>query len=141
MPFARAMPARCSSSNVANPPPLLVVGDRERDLGRVGCDTVVAGNGDDVAAELRDQDHVVDVVDRRDAFELHGRRPGYRREEPEVDRLVAQAFVQREERRLVVGAARPDPRRPAVGEHDVTFPAGGILEHACTLRQPNPAAD
>ena len=89
--------------------PLLVVGDRERDLGLVGRDAVVARDRDDVVAELGDQHHVVDVVDRRDPLELHRGRARHRREEPEVDRLVAQPLVQREQRGLVVGPARAGP--------------------------------
>ena len=58
--------------------PLLVVGDRERDLGFVRSDAVVAGDRDDVAAELRDEHHVIDVVDRRDPFELHRGRTRHR---------------------------------------------------------------
>ncbi len=75
IPFAARDPGQVLEQQRGEAAPLLVVGDRERDLGVVGAGPVVTGDRDDVGAELRDQNHVVDVVDRRDAFELYGRRP------------------------------------------------------------------
>ena len=66
-------------------------------------DTVVARDRDDVVAELGDEHHVRSLVDRRQLLELRGGRSRHRREEPQVDRLVAEPLVEREHARFVVG--------------------------------------
>ena len=110
------------------PAPLLVVGDRERDLGLVGRDAVVARDRDDVVAELGDEHHVVDVVDRRDAARA-APRSGAEPARRTADRSTRRSAARRARaRRFVVGPAGPDPCRPAVGEHDVALPPGRILE-------------
>lgn len=110
-------------------PSLLVIGDRERDLRFTRLDPVVTSDGDDVGPDLRDQNHVIDVVDRREPLELNGGRARHRRKETEIDRIVAQPLVEPQQARVVVGPARSDPRRSAVGEDDVALPVRRILRH------------
>ena len=129
MPFARATTARCSSSKRREPAALFVVAHGERDLGLVRCDAVVAGDRDESVAQLGDEHDVVVPVDVGDALELRGGRPRDRREEPQVDRFVAQRFVQLDERSFVVGVIGAQVDRAAVGEDDVALPRR-VLGHA-----------
>ena len=110
-------------------PTLLIVIDGERNLGFAVGGAVIPRDGNDLVAELRDEHHAVVIVDARDPLELYRGRARYRREEPEVDRLIAQPLVEREHGRLVVGAHRSNTHRPAVGENDVVFPLRRILGH------------
>ena len=122
MPFGARDDREVLEQQRAEPAALLVVVDGERDLGLVGPDAVVARDRDDLVAELRDERHVLVVVDARHPFELRRGRSRHRREEPQVQRLVAQTLVEAEDDRLVVGADRPDLQRAAVGEDDVALP-------------------
>ena len=108
---------------------LLVVLHAERDLGLVVAGAVVARDGDDIVAELGDEGHVRVVVDRGEPFEVGRRRRGHRREEPQVQRLVAEPFVQAEEPALVVGTDRADAHRAAVRQDDIALPVRGVLGH------------
>ena len=64
---------------------------------------------------------------------MHRGRPGYGREEAEIDGVVAEAFVERKERGLVVGTAGAHAGRPAVGEHHVALPLAGYSAIRVTL--------
>ena len=114
---------------MAEPATLLFVVNRERDLGLAVSTAVVSRDGDNLVAELRDEHHAVVEVDVRQPLELYRGRTWNRREEPEVDRLVAQPLVQGEHARLVVGAHRANAHCAAVGEHDVALPLRWILGH------------
>ena len=50
--------------------------DRERDLGLPVSGAVVAGDGDDLVAELGDERHAVVEVDGREPLELYRGRRG-----------------------------------------------------------------
>ena len=78
-------------------PPLLGVVDDERHLGlgAVARVAVIARDRDHLVAELGDERHAVVVVDLGEAFDLARRQHRVGREEPEVDRLLRQAAVQR----------------------------------------------
>ncbi len=108
---------------------LLVVLHAERDLGLVVTGAVVAGDGDDIVAELGDQGHVRVVVDRGEPLEVGRRRRGHRREEPQVQRFVAEPFVEPEEATLVVRTDRADAHRAAVRQHDIALPVRGVFGH------------
>ena len=108
---------------------LLVVANRERDLGRAFAGAVVARHRDELIGELRDERHVIAVVDRLQPLELRRRGARDRREEPEVDRFVGHVLVEREQPGVVVGADRAQVDRAAVGEHHVARPLSGVLGH------------
>ena len=69
------------------------------------------------------------VVDRGQPLEVRGGRRGNGREEAQVERLVAEPFVEPEEPAFVIGPDRADAHRAAVGEHDVALPVRGVLGH------------
>ena len=123
IPCSRAAAARCSSSTVADPPALMLVGDDERHLGLalVGR-PVVAGDADDLVAQLGDERHPGVVVDVGEMLDLGGTQPWLGREEPRVHGVRREAFVEGDQRRAVVGPDRAHVDGAPVDQHGIGLP-------------------
>ena len=116
---------------------LMLIRDDEGDLGDPHCHHVVTSGGHDVVAEQRNQRHVGDAV-AVTHLERRRVRSRHRREEPEVQRLRAQAGEHLAERRLVSGSHLPNVQGGAVGQDDVGVPRLGGERHRAGGSSPRP---
>ena len=102
---------------------LVVIVDHEGDLGLVPPrPAVVAGDGDQVVAEHRDEGHAVLVVDVGEAVEVALAQGGARREVAEVDALGRLTAVEGPQPLAVVRADGSNVGGRAVGEDDIGLP-------------------
>ncbi len=109
MPLERAIAARCSSSSVAIPSPVVVIVDHEGCLGLVAAGPpFVARPGDELVVRLHHERGAVDHVDGGEVVEFLVAQLGLGREVPPVDALGRLPSVERGER-------RPDRRGRAAG--------------------------
>ena len=113
----------------AQAPTLVDIVDGEGDLclGAVTSGVaVVARHRDHLVVELGDERHAVVVVDLGEALDLERRKHRVGREEAEVDRLLREAGVQRDQRVRVGRPNRPDVGGAAIREHHVGLPLGRV---------------
>lgn len=127
-----------------DPPALMGVLHQEGDLRliggsggghAIGADAVVAYGGDELAADGGGEPHPVHEVVVCEAVHVLGGEPGVRREEAVVLRLVGHLLVEADETVGVVGGDGPDARGPAVAQHHVRLPVGGVLLPVLPVRR------
>ena len=105
----------------ADAAPLVLVGHHERDLGNTGAHGVVTRRRDDLTPEEHDTRRMTRLAEMVH-LDGGGHRRRHRREEPQIDRVVAEPLVHAGDQRRVVGAHRPHAHGRAVGEDDITLP-------------------
>ena len=118
----------------AEPPPLVLVGDREGDLGALGVQPRIRAVSDDALVRPRRRDDperlvVVDLAVSPGSFrQVHAPR-----EEAERARLWGKRRQQIMEPTFIVRANRSDVDRRAVPQRDISF-AVGRIRHAHRAR-------